>query len=135
MNPCVCPTLIVVLEGLTVIDDSVGGGGPGLVTVNTDVLDVTDPITAVMLDVPAVSPVAGSGDPTGDATVAIVVLELFQAACKVQSAEVPSLKLQVAMYVWVDPINTDADAGAMVILVNVAAQVCVAVPLTLPKVA
>ena len=81
MNACVAPAPIVALVGLMDIERSAGGG----VTVSNAALLIKPSCDAVMLAVPALTPVA-----MPPPTVATAVFELAQVALAVMSAVLKS---------------------------------------------
>lgn len=92
-----CPTFTVLAEGVTVKLDSVGGGGPGEVTVRVVVPEI-DPSAAFIVEVPAERAVA---KPVC-VIVAIAWVPLDHVGALHGLLE-PSLYVQVAMNWKVDP--------------------------------
>ena len=111
----------VLAEGVTVRLLSVGGGGPGAVTVSTVVPEI-EPSCALMVEVPAATVVARPVC----VIVAVAVLELDHVG-EAHGWLEPSVKLQVAMNWKVLPATTLGLAGVTVIVLSTAEQVCVVV--------
>ena len=101
---CFVPGAMVLLEGVTVINVTVA-----LVTVRVAVV-LTDPSVAVIVVVPAASPLA---TPLAPPMVALVVSEELQVTRVVKFRVPPSLKVPVATSLMLVPWATEGGAGVI----------------------
>ena len=121
------PTFTVLAEGVTVRLESVGGGGPGAVTVKTVVPEI-EPSCALIVLVPAAIVVARPVL----LIVAVAVL-LDDHVGEAHGWLEPSVKPQVAMNWNVLPATTLGLAGVTEIVDRTAVQVCVVVATLRPS--